>query len=104
MKQIPVSKFTLTQNGYTFADEIEYSDEQKRKREFVRKYLEPAVIASNCGWKSVRYYLMKCEGGYHSEQVVLGYNENDPTEGNYICVSMDSLTAIMSEVVDNIYS
>lgn len=102
MKQVPVSKFVLNQNGYTFADEIEYSEEQKRKREFVSKYLEPAIIASNCGWKSVRYYLMKHEGGYYSEYVVLGYNENDPTEGNYVCVSIDSLTAIMLDVMDNI--
>ena len=102
MKQAPVSKFVLTQNGYTFADEIEYSEEQKRKREFVSKYLEPAIVASNCGWKSVRYYLMKHEGGYHSEYVVLGHNENDPTEGNYVCVSLDSLEAIMLDVVDNI--
>lgn len=102
MKQVPVSKFILTQNGYTFADEIEYSEEQKRKREFVKKYLEPAIVASNCGWKSVRYYLLKREGGYYSEYVVLGYNENDPTEGNYICVTCDSLTAIMHDVMDNI--
>ena len=104
MKQVPASKFVLTQNGFTFADEIEYSEEHKRKREFVSKYLEPAIIASNCGWKSARYYLMKREGGYYSEYVVLGYNENDPTEGNYICVSMDSLSSIMLDVVDNIYS
>lgn len=104
MQQVPVSKFVMTQNGFAFADEIEYSDEQKRKREFVRKYLEPAIVACNCGWKSVRYYLMKREGGFYSEQVVLGYNENDPTEGNYICVSADSLTAIMLEVAENIYS
>lgn len=102
MKQAPVSKFVLTQNGYTFADEIEYSDEQKRKREFVSKYLEPAIIASNCGWKSVRYYLMKRFGKYRAEYVVLGYNKNDPTEGNYICVSIDSPMAIMRDVLDNI--
>ena len=102
MKQAPVSKFVLTQNGYTFADEIEYSEEQKRKREFVSKYLEPAIIASNCGWKSVRYYLMKRHRKYYSEYVVLGYNKNDPTEGNYLCVSLDSLMAIMRDVLDNI--
>lgn len=102
MKQVPASKFVMTKNGFSFADEIEYSEEQKRKREFVSKYLEPAIIASNRGWKSVRYYLMKREGGYYSEYVVLGYNENDPTEGNYVCVSLDSLTAIMIDVVDNI--
>lgn len=104
MKQVPVSKFVLTQNGYAFADEIEYSDEQKHKREFVSKYLEPAIVASNCGWKSVHYYLMKRFNRYYSEYVVLGYNENDPAEGNYICVSMDSLSSIMLDVVDNIYS
>lgn len=102
MKQVPVSKFVLGQNGYTFADEIEYSDEQKRKKEFVSKYLEPAIVASKCGWKSVRYYLMKRFDRYYSEYVVLGYNENDPTEGNYICVSVDSITAIMRDVLDNI--
>lgn len=102
MTQVPVGKFLMTQNGFSFADEIEYSDEQKRKREFVRKYLEPAIIASKCGWKSVRYYLLKREGGFYSEYVVLGYNENDPTEGNYICVTCDSLTAIMRDVMDNI--
>lgn len=102
MKQALVSKFVLTQNGYSFADEIEYSDEQKRKREFVSKYLEPAIIACDRGWKSVRYYLMKRFDRYYSEYIVLGYNENDPTEGNYVCVSADSLTAIVRDVLDNI--
>lgn len=103
MQQVPVSKFVMTQNGFAFADEIEYSDEQKRKKEFVSKYLEPAIIASKCGWKSVRYYLMKRRRKYYSEYVVLGCNENDPTEGNYVCVSLDSLASIMRDVMDNIY-
>lgn len=105
MKQKPSSKYSLMNLGYAFAKYSEYSDEQKRKKEFVSKYLEPAIVASKCGWKSVRYYLLKAANGHRVEYVVLSNRENgNTTEGNYICVSMDSLTAIMSDVIDNIYS
>ena len=105
MKQKPSSKRSMMNLGYTFAKYSEYSDEQKRKKEFVSRYLEPAIVASNCGWKAARYYLMKTASGYRSEYVVLSNRENgNTTEGNYICVSMDSLTAIMLDVMDNIYS
>lgn len=103
MKQKPSSKHSMMGLGYTFAKYSEYSDEQKRKKEFVSKYLEPAIVASKCGWKYARYYLLKSASGYRSEYVVLSNRENgNTTEGNYICVSMDSLMAIMLDVMDNI--
>lgn len=105
MKQKPSSKHSMMGLGYTFAKYSEYSDEQKRKKEFVSKYLEPAIVASNCGWKSARYYLLKTANGHRAEYVVLSNRKNgNTTEGNYICVSMDSPAAIMIDVMDNIYS
>lgn len=105
MKQKPSSKHSMINLGYTFAKYSEYSDEQKRKKEFVSKYLEPAIVASNCGWKAARYYLLKSANGHRVEYVVLSNRESgNTTDGRYICVSMDSLASIMLDVMDNIYS
>ena len=105
MKQKTSSKHSMINLGYTFAKYSEYSDEQKRKKEFVSKYLEPAIVASKCGWRHARYYLLKSANGHRVEYVVLSNRENgNTTEGRYICVSMDSLASIMLDVMDNIYS
>ena len=51
-------KWALNERGFKEIPFEEYTEEQKRKFVYVKKYLSPSVEYSRCGWDHVVYVIM----------------------------------------------
>lgn len=94
-------KWALNERGFEEVPFKEYTEEQKRKCDYVEKYLSPSVEHSRCGWHHVGYEIM--ENQYGREEYAVLYPDNENSNGRYMNVSGNSLGAIAEEVWRNVF-
>ena len=95
--------YDLQTKGYEIKSEEQFSDCHRSKKEWVEQYLEPTILSARCGWASVKYVVMEHEIAGDDEFVILAGDDMHPMDGRYICVTANSLGAILSSVAKNLW-
>jgi hypothetical protein len=94
-------KWALDERGFKEVPFKEYTEEQKKKCDYVEYYLSPSVEHSRCGWNHVVYVIMENE--YGREEYAVLYPDAENSNGRYMNVSGNSLGAIAEEVWKNVF-
>ena len=92
-------KWALDQRGFKAIPFSEYTEEQKKKCDYVDEYLSPSVQHSRCGWHHVGYEVMESQYGREEYAVLLPVDENDPEIAILIMVDEPSQGVLYGSVI-----
>lgn len=92
-------EFDEYNKGYEEVEEKDMPIRYAQKKEFVDKYVYPAIHHAGDDWTTIEYRLYRYGDTFREAVIIRAYAE---AEGRYIYVTGDSKTYIMYEILKDI--
>ena len=94
-------KFNIKEKGLVEVSYSDFSVAQCRKYDYVKYYMEPAIVSAELGWDSVKFKVMRNSNGKHNnttDYIVLATKSGSE---RWIDIEACSLGSILKSTIEN---